>query len=97
MSAAGVRKVFARTGGLDPIFRTNDGSNSPNADVSTEAARRSAYSMLLTRGVIRVGIGIPAGGEFELVAVDDPVRLRERRGALAVPPSPALCELDPDS
>jgi len=72
VSAANVRNVFARTGGLDPIFRTNDGSNSPIADVSTEAARRSAYSMLLNRGVIRVGIGIPAGGEFELVAVDDP-------------------------
>jgi cytochrome c peroxidase len=28
--------------------------------------------MLLTRGVIRVGIGIPANAEFELVTVDDP-------------------------
>ena len=43
--------------GLSAIFRTNDGSNSPNADVSTLAARRSAYSMLLTKGLIRVGIG----------------------------------------
>ncbi|HET7787970.1 MAG TPA: hypothetical protein VFL36_18515 [Myxococcales bacterium] len=63
---------FERTRGLDPIFRTNDGSNSPLADVSTVAARRSAYSMLLTRGLIRVGIGIPEGAEFELAAVDDP-------------------------
>jgi len=58
--------------GLDPIFRTNDGSNSPNADVSTEAGRQAAYSMLLSKGLIRVGIGIPAGAEFELAAVDDP-------------------------
>jgi hypothetical protein len=50
----------------------NDGSNSPNADVSTLEARRAAYSMLLTKGVIRVGIGLPAGAEFDLVAVDDP-------------------------
>ena len=28
--------------------------------------------MLLNKGLIRVGIGIPAGAEFELVAADDP-------------------------
>ena len=58
--------------GIDPIFRTNDGSNSPRADVSTETARQAAYSMLLTKGLIRVGIGIPTGAEFGLAAVDDP-------------------------
>jgi cytochrome c peroxidase len=72
VSVKGVNDAFERSGGLDPIFRTNDGSNSPNADVSTEAARRASYSMLLNRGVIRVGIGIPAGAEFALEAVDDP-------------------------
>jgi hypothetical protein len=59
---------------LDPVFRTNDGSNSPAADVSTPAARQAAYSMLLTRGDIRVGLPIPDGAEFELSAVDDPYR-----------------------
>ena len=68
----GVRARFALTRGTDPIFRTNDGSNSPGADVSTVDARRRAYSMLLDRAVIRVGIGIPATAEFELAAVDDP-------------------------
>jgi cytochrome c peroxidase len=63
---------FDLTGGLDPLFRTNDGSNSPNADVSTVAKRRQAYSMLLNHGVIRVGLPIPANAEFELAAVDDP-------------------------
>ena len=58
--------------GLGAIFRTNDGANSPNADVSTLAKRKAAYSMLLTRGLIRVGLPIPANAEFELVAVDDP-------------------------
>jgi len=67
-----LRLRFATTGGLDPIFRPVDGSNSPLADVSTVAARRAAYSMLLSKGVIRVGIGIPSGAEFELVAVQDP-------------------------
>jgi hypothetical protein len=72
ITPAEVRERFDRTDGLDPIFRTVDGSNSPRADVSTVTARRAAYSMLLSRGVIRVGLPIPAGAEFELVAADDP-------------------------
>ena len=69
---AHVQERFAATGGTDPIFRTNDGSNSPLADVSTVEARRTAYSMLLSKGLIRVGQPIPANAEFELSAVDDP-------------------------
>src|SRR5438445_2332609 len=72
VTPADVQARFEATGGTDPIFRTNDGSNSPNADVSTLAARRSAYSMLLSKGLIRVGIGIPPNAEFDLVSVDDP-------------------------
>jgi len=68
----GLRERFERTGGLDPVFRTNDGSVSPLADISTVEARRNAYSMLLRKGLIRIGIGIPDGAEFELAAVDDP-------------------------
>jgi cytochrome c peroxidase len=67
-----VQARFDATGGEDPIFRTNDGANSPLADVSTVDARRSAYSMLLTKGLIRVGIAVPANAEFELIDVDDP-------------------------
>ena len=67
-----IRARFATTSGTDPLFRTNDGANAPNLDVSTIAARRVAYSMLLNRGVIRVGIGIPADAEFTLADVDDP-------------------------
>ena len=63
---------FDRTGGLDPIFHTNDGSNTPAADVSTREKRRKAYSMLLSKGVIRIELPIPAGAEFSLTAVDDP-------------------------
>ena len=68
----GLQERFQKTGGTDPVFRTNDGADSPNADVSTVKARRKAYSMLLSKGVIRVGIAIPANAEFELIAVDDP-------------------------
>src|SRR3954451_6208094 len=58
--------------GLSAVFRTNDGSNSPKADVSTKAKRKQAFSMLLNKGLIRVGLPVPATAEFELVAVDDP-------------------------
>ncbi|HYC64192.1 MAG TPA: hypothetical protein VEC14_05625 [Reyranellaceae bacterium] len=58
--------------GLGAIFRLNDGANRPDADVSTLAKRRQNYSMLLNHGLIRVGIGIPTGAEFDLAAVDDP-------------------------
>ena len=67
-----IQKRFNATKGTDPIFRLNDGSNSPHADVSTIEARRAAYNMLLTKGLIRVGIGIPDTAEFELADVDDP-------------------------
>lgn len=67
-----VRARFEATAGMDPLFRRNDGSNAPTLDVSTLAARRQAYGMLLSRAVIRVGIGIPANAEFTLADVDDP-------------------------
>jgi cytochrome c peroxidase len=63
---------FNSSDGTDPVFRLNDGSNSPLADVSTVAARRTAYSMLLSKGLIRVGLTIPTTAEFTLLAVDDP-------------------------
>jgi hypothetical protein len=67
-----LRERFDASGGTEPIFRTVDGSNSPLADVSTVDARRKAYSMLLDKGLIRVGIGLPEIREFDLIAVDDP-------------------------
>ena len=72
ISAADTRRLFDVTRGTAPIFRTVDGSNSPDADVSTLGNRRAAYSMLLSRGTIRVGIGVPEGADFALTAVDDP-------------------------
>jgi hypothetical protein len=67
-----VQARFDVTHGMDPLFRPVDGSTSPAADVSSEAARRDAYTLLLHKGLIRVGIGIPSNAEFTLVAVDDP-------------------------
>src|SRR3569833_549156 len=72
ITPAEMQARFDAAGGPDPVFRTNDGSVSPTADVSTVNARRSAYKMLLPRGVIRVGLPIPATAEFTLASVDDP-------------------------
>jgi cytochrome c peroxidase len=68
----GIRERFEATHGTDPVFRLNDAATSPLADVSTPKARERAYGMLLSKGLIRVGIGIPANAQFELVQVDDP-------------------------
>src|SRR5579862_9250959 len=53
VSAAEVQLRFLLTQGLDPIFRTNDGSDCDrNIDTSTADGRRAAYSLLLNRGLI---------------------------------------------
>jgi cytochrome c peroxidase len=66
-----LRERFHLTRGLDPIFRTNDGSSCEGADVSSLAARRTAFSLLLSKGLIRVGLPVPANAEFTIVDVDD--------------------------
>jgi cytochrome c peroxidase len=67
-----IQQRFNQTQGTDPIFRTNDGANCSTLDTSTVAARRSAYSMLLDKGVIRVELPVPVGAEFTVVHVDNP-------------------------
>ena len=83
-----VKNIFSLTQGTDPLFRTNDGSVSPNADVSTVDARRTAYAMLLTKGLIRVGLPMPDNAEFTLDTVDDPYGYATAKETLHVPPSP---------
>ena len=63
---------FDRSAGADPIFRLVDGATCPSADVSTLRAKRRAYKLLIDKGLIRIGLAIPAVTEFAVVAVDDP-------------------------
>ena len=72
VTPAHIQQRFDRTGGTDPIFRINDGANSPLADVSTVEARRVAYSLLLTKGLVRIGLPVLADAEFELTRILDP-------------------------
>ncbi len=74
-----IQARFNQSNGLDPLFRTNDGAVCANANISTLAARKSAYSLLLNKGLIRVEMPMPSGAEFELVAAtgtycNNPVR-----------------------
>src|SRR5438876_1474511 len=78
VSAANVQLRFSRTQGLDPIFRTVDGSNCNHSiDVSTVAGRSAAYSLLRTRGLIRVAITVPANADYRVVSVNNPYGCNE--------------------
>jgi cytochrome c peroxidase len=72
ISAAGVQQTFKDTDGMAPIFRPVDGAVCPTAGVLTMQERRDAYSLLLSKGVIRIGLPVPAGAEFSITAVSDP-------------------------
>lgn len=72
VSADSVQRRFVITNGEDPLFRTVDGSNCRTSDVATVQARRQAYSLLLERGLFRVGLKVPADAEFFIESVDDP-------------------------
>jgi cytochrome c peroxidase len=64
-----IRQRFEATQGTDPIFRPVDGANCPTADVSTPEERREAYSLLLTKGLIRIGIAVPGNADYQVVSV----------------------------
>jgi cytochrome c peroxidase len=73
ISAAEVNRRFFQTAGTDPIFRTVDGSNcDTNIDVSTLQGRRQAYSLLTSRGLIRIPLSPPADAEFTVASVQNP-------------------------
>ncbi|MBS1803387.1 MAG: hypothetical protein JST28_08465 [Acidobacteria bacterium] len=77
VTPADVQAKFHATKGLDPIFRTNDGSNCPSADVSTPSARASAYSMLLNKAVLRISLAVPDNAEFQIIEIQDPYNCPE--------------------
>ena len=78
VSALHVQERFDASGGFDPIFRTNDGSNCDHdVNVSTLAGRSAAYSLLRTRGLIRVALGLPPDRDFEVVHVQNPYSCNE--------------------
>ena len=79
VSAASIQQRFDQSAGTDPIFRLVDGATCLNDDVSTLAAKREAYQLLLSKGLIRIFLPLPATQlgtalprDFEITAVTDP-------------------------
>jgi hypothetical protein len=76
LSVATVRERWDATGGQDPLFAAIDGRNCPHLPARDPAA----HSLLLTRGLVRVGLpwpprdaaGAPLPVEFTLEVVRDP-------------------------
>jgi hypothetical protein len=67
-----IQAVFNATGGTDPVFRLNDGANGPNAPVATLAQKQAAYSLLLSKGLIRIGLTLPANRDFDVQVTLNP-------------------------
>jgi hypothetical protein len=67
-----VQMRFATSKGTDPIFRNNDGSNCEGVQPQSRSEKKAAYSLLLTRGLIRIGLDVPQGAEFAIDSVEDP-------------------------
>ena len=68
LSSDGVNAIYRQTAGKDPLFATIDGANCPTDD----ASKRSSHSLLLDRGLIRVGLPLPTQREFAISVVHDP-------------------------
>ena len=78
VSALDAQLRFDETAGTDPIFRTVDGSNCDhNINVSTLAGRSSAYSLLRTRALFRIAIGVPSGADYAVTSVSNPYGCNE--------------------
>jgi hypothetical protein len=78
VSAAHVAERFEASQGLDPIFRPNDGSVCDHGvDTTTLEGRRQAYSLLISRGLIRIALPLPTGAEFDVVGVQNPYGCNE--------------------
>ena len=79
ISASSARARFEASAGQDPLFRLVDGATGPSDDVSTLAATRQAYTLLINKGLIRIGIQMPTPTpesplefEVDLTNVKDP-------------------------
>jgi hypothetical protein len=72
ISATGARARFERSLGSDPLFRPFDGATCPSDDVSSLDAKLDAYSLLINKGLIRIGLPMPKALQFEVIKVDDP-------------------------
>ncbi len=70
ITPATAHHLFEHSDGLHPLFNRLD-ADRPDADLSTEHARRQAYTMLLQGKFVRLRRP-PATREFDVIAASDP-------------------------
>jgi cytochrome c peroxidase len=65
---------FNESQGTDPLFSPIDGATCPDDKVATLAQRKTAYKLLLGRGLIRISLPMPSAAEleFSITKVKDP-------------------------
>jgi cytochrome c peroxidase len=68
ISTPQIRERFEQTRGLDPLFAAVDGANCPTARMGD----KSAHSLLLDHGLIRIAITLPATAQFTVSVAHDP-------------------------
>jgi cytochrome c peroxidase len=63
-----IRELFVQTRGTDPLFAPVDGANCADAKPGDVRAR----SLLLSHGLIKVALPIPANAQYTITVVHDP-------------------------
>lgn len=72
MTPAQIQALFFRTGGTDPLFQPVDGANCSSVVLTNLQSQLSAYSLLLTKGLIRIFEALPAAPQYTITAIQDP-------------------------
>jgi cytochrome c peroxidase len=84
VTPSGLQRRFQQSNGNDAAFRGNDGSNCFNVTGASQKERKSAFSLLLNKGLFRIEMPMPANAEFSLVSVDDPYKCASTQTAGAL-------------
>jgi hypothetical protein len=63
-----LQALFTSTGGTDPVFDAIDGANCPTVATGSTAG----HSLILSSGLIRVAITLPATTQFTITTLNDP-------------------------
>jgi cytochrome c peroxidase len=68
LNAAATTALFTSTNGTDPLFTAIDGANCPTVTTGDT----TSHSLILTKGLIRIPVELPAGTQFTLTVLSDP-------------------------
>lgn len=83
LSVSNIRNRWTETNGQDPLFAPVDGANCPDLP----QGKRSSHSLLLERGLFRVGLAWPPAGvvpDFRIEVVSNPTGCALSNGVISV-------------